>query len=103
MEIEPGKMECYHRCTNYGMLPGREDVHGLKDLRGKATFKLFRGAKQSGTGMIDIGMIIKDVGQWDDSVGVPFENALASLQITRRQIGSELHAINVPSAWRLQH
>ena len=71
-------MECYHRYVDYGMLPGREDVQGLKNLRGKATFKLFRGEKRSGT-----GMIIEDVGHWDDGVGVPFENVLASLRKTR--------------------
>ena len=61
METKPGKIECYHRYDDYGMLPGHKDVQGLKDLCVKATFKLFHSAKRSGIGMIDIGMIIKDI------------------------------------------
>ena len=67
-------------------------------MRTKATFKLLRGAKRSGAGMIDLGMIIEDVRQWDESVGILFEKALESLRRTRRSIGSELHAIDVPLA-----
>ena len=47
--------------------------------------------------MIDIGTIIKDVRQWNESVRVSFKKALDSLQGTRREIGSKLHAIDVPS------
>ena len=91
MDTESGKTECYHRYVGYGILPGCEDVQRLRDLRGKATFKLLRGAKRSGTGMIDIGMIIEDLGQGDESVGVPFKKALDSLRGSRHEISSELH------------
>ena len=96
---DSGKMECYHQYHNSAILPEHESVQGLRDLRTKAIFKLLRGAKRAGGArMIDIGMIIEDVREWDQSVGIPFEKALESLQRTRQSIGSELHAIDVPLA-----
>ena len=99
MDIDSGKIEFYHRYHDSAILPGYETVQGLRDLCTKATFKLLCGVKRSGGArMIDIGMIIEDVGQWDESVGVLFEKALESLQRMRRSVGSELHAIDVPLA-----
>ena len=91
MDTKSGKTENHYSYVGCSMLPRYEDDRGFRDLRGKARFRLLRGAKRSGTGMIDIGLIIKNVGFWD--VRVPFEKAPDSLRGTRPEIGTKLHAL----------
>ena len=100
MDNERDKTKYYQRYVEHDTLSRCKDLQRWRGLRGKATSKLLRSAKWFGAGMIDIGTVIKDVRQWNESVGVPFMKALDSLQGTRREIGSKLHAIDVPLTLR---